>query len=170
MTEKYKILGRYIKDLSSETPDAETYIFVKDRISKYQLGIDINSKALKNNMIEVNTTFKFGDPDKNNKKSYFEIVFSTIIKINDDLSKDSLDFLNQSISYIIFLPEMERLFQTSPSYRRNFLDRLVFARRNDYNRLINKYKKLIIERIKIKIPSKIWFFLGRPFINLFSVK
>ena len=75
--------------------------------------------------------------------------FKKIIKINDDVSKDSLDFLNKSISYLIFLPEMERLFQSSPSYRRNFLDRLIFARRNDYNRLINRYKKLIIERIKI---------------------
>ena len=72
-----------------------------------------------------------------------------IVKINDDLSKDSLDFLNQSVSYIIFLPEMERLFQTSPSQRRNFLDRLIFSSRNDYNKLINKYKKSLLERIKI---------------------
>ena len=85
MTEKYKILGRYIKDLSSETPDAETYIFVKDRISKYQLGIDINSKALKNNMIEIDTKFKFQDKDESKKKSYFEILFSTIIKINENI-------------------------------------------------------------------------------------
>jgi len=75
--------------------------------------------------------------------------YKKIIKINDDLSKDSLDFLNQSLSYIIFLPEMERLFQTSPTQRRNFLDRLIYSRRNDYNRLINKYKKLLIERIRI---------------------
>ena len=75
--------------------------------------------------------------------------FKKIIKINDDLSKDSLDFLNQSISYLIFLPEMERLFQASPSYRRNFIDRLIFSSRNDYNRLINKYKKSLLERIKI---------------------
>ena len=72
-----------------------------------------------------------------------------IVKINDDLSKDSLDFLNQSVSYIIFLPEMERLFQTSPSQRRNFLDRLIFSSRNDYNKLINKYKKSLLERTKI---------------------
>ena len=55
MTEKYKILGKYIKDMSSETPDVETYIFVRDKISKYRLNIDINSKPLKNKMIEVNT-------------------------------------------------------------------------------------------------------------------
>ena len=65
MTEKYKILGKYIKDLSSETKDIETYLFVRDNISKYQLGIDITSKALKNKMIEVNTTFKFEDKDGN---------------------------------------------------------------------------------------------------------
>ena len=63
MTEKFKILGKYIKDISGETPDVETYLFVKERIAKYQLGIDINSKALKNNMIEVNTTFKFEDTE-----------------------------------------------------------------------------------------------------------
>ena len=85
MTEKFKILGKYIKDSSSETPDIETYIFVKERISKYQLGIDINSTPLKNKMIEVNTTFKFGDTEENKKKSYFEIIYSTIVKINDDL-------------------------------------------------------------------------------------
>ena len=85
MTEKYKILGRYIKDLSSETPDAETYIFVKDRISKYQLGIDINSKALKNNMIEIDTKFKFQDKEESKKKSYFEILFSTIIRVNENI-------------------------------------------------------------------------------------
>ena len=85
MTEKYKILAKYIKDLSSETPDAETFIFVRDRISKYQLNIDINSKALKNKMIEINTTCKFQDKEDSKKKSYFEIVYSTIVKINDKI-------------------------------------------------------------------------------------
>mgnify|MGYP006428295249 CR=1 FL=1 len=85
MIEKYKILGKYIKDMSSETPDVETFIFVKDRIAKYQLEIDINSKALKNKHIEVNTTLKFEDKENNEKKSYFEIIFSTIIKVNDDI-------------------------------------------------------------------------------------
>ncbi len=75
--------------------------------------------------------------------------FKKIIKINDDVSKDSLDFLNKSISYLVFLPEMERLFQASPSYRRNFIDRLIFSSKNDYNKLINKYKKTLIERNKI---------------------
>jgi preprotein translocase subunit SecB len=87
MTEKYKILGKYIKDMSSETKDIETYLFVKDQISKYQLGIDINSKALKDKLIEINTVLKFEDKEENKKKSYFEITFSTIIKVNDEIKE-----------------------------------------------------------------------------------
>jgi len=90
MTKKYKILGKYIKDMSSETPDIETYIFVRDYISKYQLNIDINSKALKNKMIEINTILKFEDKQDNKKKSYIEINFSTIIKIEEEI-KDKKD-------------------------------------------------------------------------------
>ena len=85
MTEKYKILVKYIKDLSSETPDIETYLYVKEYISKYKLGIDISSKALKNKMIEVNTKLKFEDQEKSKKKSYFEIVYSTIVKIDNPI-------------------------------------------------------------------------------------
>ena len=90
MTKKYKILGKYIKDMSSETPDIETYVFVRDNISKYQLNIDINSKALKNKMIEINTILKFEDKQDNKKKSYFEINFSTIIKLEEEI-KDKKD-------------------------------------------------------------------------------
>ena len=87
MTEKYKILGKYIKDLSGETKDIETFLFVKDNISKYQLNIDISSKALKNKMIEIDTRLKFEDKENNSKKSYFEIVFTTIIRVNDDVEE-----------------------------------------------------------------------------------
>ena len=87
MTKKYKILSKFIKDLSSETPNIETYLFVKERISKYQLGIDITSKALKNRMVEVNKTFKFEDKEVVDKKSYFEIVYSTVIKILEDITE-----------------------------------------------------------------------------------
>ena len=90
MTEKFKVLAKYIKDMSSETPDVETFLFVKDNISKYQLNIDINSKALKNKLIEVNTTLKFEDKEANKKKSYYEIVYSSIVKVDDDV-KDKKD-------------------------------------------------------------------------------
>tara|TARA_B100001057_G_C22784794_1_gene925108 strand:+ start:469 stop:1557 length:1089 start_codon:yes stop_codon:yes gene_type:complete len=108
--------------------------------------IKINQKnfTVKSNLEIQNNDFdiKISTENRNNK-------YKKIITINDDLSKDSLEFLNQSISFLIFLPEMERLFQASPSYRRNFLDRLIFSSKNNYNKLINKYKKSIIERIKI---------------------
>jgi preprotein translocase subunit SecB len=87
MTKKYNIVGKYIKDMSSETPDVETYLFVRDRISKYQLGIDINSKPLKNKHIEVNTSLKFEEKELKEKKSHFEILFSTIIKIDEQVKE-----------------------------------------------------------------------------------
>ena len=87
MTEKFKILGKFIKDLSSETPDVETYLFVRERIAKYQLGIDISSKPLKNQMIEINTLFKFEDKEESKKKSHFEINYSTVIKVNEEVKE-----------------------------------------------------------------------------------
>ena len=87
MTEKFKILAKYIKDVSSETPDIETFLFVKENISKYQLNIDIASKALKNKLIEVNTTLKFEDKEANEKKSYYEIVHSTVISVSNDVKE-----------------------------------------------------------------------------------
>ena len=87
MTKKFKILAKDIKDLSSETPDVETFLFVKDNISKYQLNIDINSKALKNKLIEVNTTLKFEDKEPNEKKSYYEIVYATIIEVDEEIKE-----------------------------------------------------------------------------------
>ena len=87
MTEKFKILGTYIKDLSSETKDVETYIFVKDNILKYQLNINIISKPLKNKMIEINTILKFEDKEESQYKSYFEMTYATIIKVDDDVNE-----------------------------------------------------------------------------------
>jgi preprotein translocase subunit SecB len=109
MTKKYKILGKYIKDMSSETPDAETYIFVRDNISKYQLNIDISSKALKDKMIEVNTILKFEDKKNNKKKSYFEINYSTIIKIDEDVKeKKDLEKMILCDVQIEIYPELEK--------------------------------------------------------------
>ena len=87
MTKKYNILGKYIKDLSSETKDTETYLFVKEYISKYQLSIDITSRPLKNRLVEINTTLKFEDKSQNEKKSHFEIVFATIIQTIEEIKE-----------------------------------------------------------------------------------
>ena len=109
MTEKYKILGQYIKDLSSETPDVETYLYVRDHISKYQLGIDITSKALKNKMIEVNTTFNFRDKSNSKKKSIFDIVFATIIQVNEDnIKKEQLEKIILCDLQVEIYPKLEK--------------------------------------------------------------
>ena len=111
MTENFKILAEFVKDISSETPNIESYIFVKDNISKYQLNIDINSKALKNKMIEVNTTLKFEDKESNEKKSYFEIVYVSIVKVNDEIKdkKDLEKILLCDVQNKIY-PNLERTF------------------------------------------------------------
>jgi len=87
MTEKFKILAEFIKDMSSETPDIQSYLFVKDNISKYQLNIDINSKAIKDKHIEINTILKFEDKNTNNKRSHFEITYASIIKVDDEVKE-----------------------------------------------------------------------------------
>ena len=111
MTEKYEVLGKYIKDMSSETADVETYIFVKDYISKYQLSIDINSKAIKNKMIEINTIMKFEDKEERKKKSYFEINYATIIKVNDEVKeKKELEKIILCDVQITIYPDIEKSF------------------------------------------------------------
>jgi len=109
MTKKYKILGKYIKDMSSETPNSETYIFVKDNISKYQLGIDINSKPIKNKMIEISTLIKFEDKGESAKKSYFEINYCTIVKIDDEVKeKKDLEKIILCDVQIEIYPDLEK--------------------------------------------------------------
>ncbi|MDA9680944.1 protein-export chaperone SecB [Candidatus Pelagibacter sp.] len=111
MTKKYKILAKFIKDMSSETADTETFIFVKDNISKYHLSIDIKSKALKNKMIEINTIFKFEDKEKNQKKSYFEINFATIVKIDDEVKeKKELEKIILCDAQVEIYPDLEKSF------------------------------------------------------------
>ena len=87
MTEKYKILSNYVKDMSSETPDVESFLFTKDNINKYELDIDISSKPLKNKLIEVNTNLKFQNKSKPDKKSYFEVVYASIVKIEETVKE-----------------------------------------------------------------------------------
>ena len=91
MTENYKILAEFVKDMSSETPDIETYLFVKDHISKYHLTININSKALKNQMIEVCTTLKYEDKESSERRSYFEINYATVVKVSEEVVDKKLE-------------------------------------------------------------------------------
>ena len=111
MTEKFKILAKFIKDASSETADIDTFLFVKENITKYQLNIDITSKALKNKLIEVNTTLKFEDKEPNEKKSYFEIIYTSIVKVNDEIKekKDLEKIILCDVPTEIY-PELETSF------------------------------------------------------------
>ena len=109
MTENYKIIGKYIKDLSCETPDTETYIFVRENLSKYKLSIDINSIPLKNKMVEININLKFSDQENNKKKSYFELIFTTIIRIlNDNIEKNQLEKIVLCDVPNIVYPDIEK--------------------------------------------------------------
>ena len=90
MTENFKILAEFIKDMSSETPDVQSYLFVKDNISKYNLNIDIKSNALKNKLVGIDTTLKFEDKELNERKSHFEITYTAVVKIEDNV-KDKKD-------------------------------------------------------------------------------
>ena len=111
MTEKFKILAEFVKDMSSETLDIESYLFVKGQISKYELNIDINSKPLKNKMIEVNTALKFNEKEVNEKKSNFEIIYSTIVKISDEIKnkKDLEKIILCDVQNKIY-PNLEKTF------------------------------------------------------------
>ena len=137
MTEKYKILSQYVKDLSSETPDVETYIYVKDNISKYLLNIDITSKALKNRMIEINTTLKFEDKEISEKKSFFEIVYATIIRAEDTVDE------KKELEKIILCDVQNKIF---PQIEKCFLDLLhnsgypeiKLEKKVDFNKLYNE--------------------------------
>ena len=111
MTENFKIVGSFIKDLSSETPDTPTFIFVRDRISKYSLNIDINSKAVKDGIIEVNTILKFTDQPEILKKSNFEIVYTSIVKIDEKVSdkKEMEKIILCDVPNKIY-PDLEKIF------------------------------------------------------------
>ena len=111
MKENFKILAKFIKDASSETANIETYLFVKEMISKYQLNIDITSKALKNKLVEINTTLKFEDKEANEKKSYFEIVYTNIVEINNQIKekKDLEKIILCDVPTKIY-PELEKSF------------------------------------------------------------
>ena len=137
MKENYKILGKFIKDMSSETPDIETFLFVKDVISKYQLNIDINSKALKNKLIEINTTLKFEDKEANEKKAYFEIVFATIVRVGEGVKekKDLQKIILCDVQKEIY-PDMETAF-LNLLHNSGYPD-IKFEKKVDFEKLYNE--------------------------------
>ena len=85
MSEQFKIITQFVKDMSCETPDVETYLYVKEYLKNYNLNIDITTKPLKNRLIEVNTKLSYSDKGKSKNKSYFEINYASIIKIDEEM-------------------------------------------------------------------------------------
>ena len=111
MTKKYKIILKYIKDISVEIPNPETFIFSKDYITKYSLGINISTDTLKNGMIEIITKLTYKDPTENKKKSHFEISYSTVIKIIDkNLEKKEMEKILLCEVQNEIYPELEKVF------------------------------------------------------------
>ena len=137
MKEKYKILTQFIKDISGETPDIETYLFVKENIPKYHLNIDITSKALKNKLIEVNTTLKFEDKDANEKKSYFEIVYATVISVDNEIkNKKDLEKIILCDVQVIIYPNIEKAFLNL--IHNSGFPEIKFEKKIDFEKLYNE--------------------------------
>ena len=136
-TEKYKILTKYIKDMSSETPDIETFLFVRKNIAKYQLDIGITSKPLKDKLVEISTTLKYEDKNQDNKKSYFEIVFCTVIKVSEEIKE------KKDIEKIILCDVQRDIY---PNIEASFLNLLhnsgypevKFEKKIDFEKLYNQ--------------------------------
>ena len=112
-TEKFKIMSEFIKDMSSETPDIQTYLFVKDNIPKYHLNIEISSKPLKNKIIEVNTTLKFSDKDGSEKRANFEITYVSIVKIDEEITD------KQTLQKILLCDVQNKIY---PNLEKTFLN------------------------------------------------
>jgi|TARA_Y100000389_G_scaffold33609_1_gene28643 preprotein translocase subunit SecB len=137
MTEKFKIIAKYIKDMSSETPDVETFLFVRENISKYQLNIEITSKALKNKLIEINITLKFEDKEINEKKSYFEIVYATIIKVDENIKE------KKDLERIILCDVPTKIYSDLEKTFLNLIHNsghadIKFEKKVDFNKLYNE--------------------------------
>ena len=137
MTEKYKILSNYVKDMSSETPDVESFLFTKDNINKYELDIDISSKPLKNKLIEVNTNLKFQNKSKPDKKSYFEVIYASIVKIEETVKE------KKELQKIILCDIQNDIY---PKLEKILLNLLIdsgypevkFDKKVDFNKLFNE--------------------------------
>ena len=146
MTEKYKILAKFIKDMSSETPDIDTYLFVKDNLANYSLQIDIKSKPLKNKILQVETKLAYSDKNENKKKSFFEMIYATVIRLNDDITKK--DDLGKMILCDLqneIYPELEKSF--IQMLHDSGYPHLKFNKKIDFEEL---YKKNQAANVKIK--------------------
>ena len=137
MTENFKILTEFVKDMSSETPDIQSYLFVKDNIAKYHLNIDIISKPLKNKLIEVNTSLKFEDKEFNERKSHFELTYTSIVKINEEVKN------KKELEKILLCDVQNKIYPNLKKIFVNLLENsgfsgIKFDKKVDFNKLYNE--------------------------------
>ena len=137
MSENYKIISKFIKDISGETPDVETYLYVKDYISKYQMNIEITSKALKNQIIEINTILKFHDNSESKKKSHFELTYAIIIRLEKEIKEKKV------LQKIILCDVQKELYSEMEEALLNLLKmsgfpNIKFEKKIDFEELYNK--------------------------------
>ena len=137
MNENYKIVSKFIKDISGETPDIETYLYVKDYISKYQMNIEINSKALKTQIIEINTLLKFHDNSESKRKSHFELTYTTIIKLEKEIKEKKI------LQKIILCDVQKEMYSEMEEALLNLLKmsgfpNIKFEKKIDFEELYNK--------------------------------
>ena len=137
MTENFKILTEFVKDMSSETPDIQSYLFVKDNIAKYHLNIDIISKPLKNKLIEVNTSLKFEDKEFNERKSHFELTYTSIVKINEEVKN------KKELEKILLCDVQNKIYPNLKKIFINLLENsgfpeIKFEKKVDFNKLYNE--------------------------------
>jgi preprotein translocase subunit SecB len=137
MTENFKILTEFTKDMSIETPNVQSYLFVKDNITKYHLNIDIISKPLKNKLIEVNTTLKFEDKEFNEKKSNFELTYTSIVKINEEIKN------KKELEKILLCDVQNKIYPNLKKIFVNLLENsgfpgIKFDKKVDFNKLYNE--------------------------------
>ena len=137
MKNKYQIILNYIKDLSIETADPETLIATRNNISKYSMDINITSKAVKNKMIEVTTKLTYKDPTNSKKKSYFEILYSSVIKILDEkIEKKELEKIILCDLQVDIYPKLEEIFINV--LRSAGFPNIKFEKKIDFQDLYNK--------------------------------
>ena len=137
MTENFKILTEFTKDMSIETPNVQSYLFVKDNITKYHLNIDIISKPLKNKLLEVNTSLKFEDKEFNERKSHFELTYTSIVKIIEEVKN------KKELEKILLCDVQNKIY---PNLEKVFLDllhnsgfsKVKFDKKVDFNKLYNE--------------------------------
>ena len=137
MNENYKIVSKFIKDISGETPDVETYLYVKDYISKYQMNIEISSKALKAQIIEINTLLKFHDNSESKRKSHFELTYTTIIKLEKEIKEKKI------LQKIILCDVQKEMYSEMEEALLNLLKmsgfpNIKFEKKIDFEELYNK--------------------------------